>query len=648
MAWVAGVIQGLLANMEHDPEQSQWSVVTGTSTGSLLASLAATFDIGDEINMTNTMVDLIGSSFINTPPPAHVSHPWPADVNASDQTGLVNTSVLSQTLVTLLGQRPIGNRMFSISATNDATGKLHVWDEQSMLDSQNCFDRNKWVQYARAAMSDPGLDETVNIDGDVYSSGSVILGTDVFSAVVKCQEAGFTNEDIVVDVVSGNEQELGKWNASTDNVTLKIPVRTNDITSYTQIMQDIFDACDAFPNVSWRYYVEPGIGGLPSDGADYNQTTMQQMIRLGKTDAKEAKMGQHCSIAEAARHSKTVPKQTAESRLVDNDKCFVMTLSGGGAKGAYEAGVIQGLVNRLNQSERQWQYFTGISAGSILSSGAALFDVGQEEDMAKFIVESMMNFTNTNDTVGNVYIDWPEASMQLTESGFFNTTPLFDTLKRMLSLKKLGNRKFTIGSTNDATGQLNLFDEGMVRNEDGSVDVDKFATYVRASAAVPGVFQSVEIDGNVHSDGGVVMGANVFSGINRCLAAGYQESDIVLDLVTCNSDRLPSWNETMDNHALQVQSRAKSIRSFSMEMADIFDACRAYPKVNWRYYVQAPLDLPGTAASFNATILSEMMQVGLSDAKEAQAGVHCQQAEVYRKSNIVRTLRRQQTPSIVV
>merc|ERR1712228_943265 len=152
----------------------------------------------------------------------------------------------------------------------------------------------------------------------------------------------------------------------------------------------------------------------------------------------------------------------------------------------------------------------------------------------------------------------------------------------------------------------------------------------------------------VHSDGGVVMGTNVYSAVNRCKAAGYAESDIVIDTITCNSARLSTWNETLHNHAGDIKARAAEIQTFALAMADIFDACRAYPEVNWRYYVQAPTDLPGTAASFNAESMEAMLNVGLADAKNASVGIHCSQAEQFRKSRIVKDILQPQVSSTIV
>merc|ERR1712093_638261 len=101
------------------------------------------------------------------------------------------------------------------------------------------------------------------------------------------------------------------------------------------------------------------------------------------------------------------------------------------------------------------------------------------------------------------------------------------------------------------------------------------------------------------------------------------------------------------NHPADIKSRTQEIQSFHQTMADIFDACRAYPDVNWRYYVQAPTDLPGSSASFNKVALTAMTQVGLADAANATAGLHCSQAEQFRKSKIVQESRKRINLKIV-
>jgi predicted acylesterase/phospholipase RssA len=329
------------------------------------------------------------------------------------------------------------------------------------------------------------------------------------------------------------------------------------------------------------------------------------------------------------------------------DKCYALALSGGGDKGAWEAGVVKGLVGRLSAEERQWSVATGISAGSIVTAGMALFDIGDEEAMADFLVTSVLNFTNVPGPA-HVFESWPGGYLQaLGESGLYHTDLEFETLKQTLSLRPLADRKFVIGATDDATAQPVFWEEGDVTNSDGSVNIDLWAKIVRASSAVSGAFQTVLINGVTHSDGGGVMGTNVFSAITRCLEAGYVESDVVVDVVTTDTDVLKSWSANEDNVAPQLQTRGTTVQNFNRAMADIDDACNAFPSVSWRYYVQAG-DLPSNGANFNATQMQEMVQIGLKAAAAAEVGTHCAVAEANRPSNIVPKLLSKKRPDILL
>jgi len=132
---------------------------------------------------------------------------------------------------------------------------------------------------------------------------------------------------------------------------------------------------------------------------------------------------------------------------------------------------------------------------------------------------SILNFTNGPDG-DNVYSDWSDPSLELTESGFENSLVLRTTLE-LLSSHPVGACKYT-------TGELRTWDETDTRNADGSANITKLSRFIRASAAIPGIFRTVEIDGDVYSDGSTVMGWNVFSAINRCRSAGYAEENIAL------------------------------------------------------------------------------------------------------------------------
>ena len=57
-------------------------------------------------------------------------------------------------------------------------------------------------------------------------------------------------------------------------------------------------------------------------------------------------------------------------------------LSGGGSNGAWEVGVIWGLMKYGNPKDFQWDVVSGISIGCVNSAGIALWDKGKEVEMA--------------------------------------------------------------------------------------------------------------------------------------------------------------------------------------------------------------------------------------------------------------------------
>lgn len=51
-------------------------------------------------------------------------------------------------------------------------------------------------------------------------------------------------------------------------------------------------------------------------------------------------------------------------------------MEGGGDLGAYEAGVIYGLINNLDAESVKWDILSGVSVGAMNSAGFASFPIG--------------------------------------------------------------------------------------------------------------------------------------------------------------------------------------------------------------------------------------------------------------------------------
>ena len=98
-------------------------------------------------------------------------------------------------------------------------------------------------------------------------------------------------------------------------------------------------------------------------------------------------------------------------------------MSGGGSKGAYEVGVMQGVVEFLND---EYDVFTGVSVGSINAFGFSIFDYGQQNDMVDFMIQQWRGLTNDQ-----VYTQWNKLDPIYGiehEAGFFDNSPLLNFL----------------------------------------------------------------------------------------------------------------------------------------------------------------------------------------------------------------------------
>ena len=67
------------------------------------------------------------------------------------------------------------------------------------------------------------------------------------------------------------------------------------------------------------------------------------------------------------------------------DYCRALSLSGGGAKGSYEVGVLHQMARQLNGADAQYDVISGISVGSINAGALGLFPIGQEKEATQFL-----------------------------------------------------------------------------------------------------------------------------------------------------------------------------------------------------------------------------------------------------------------------
>ena len=293
------------------------------------------------------------------------------------------------------------------------------------------------------------------------------------------------------------------------------------------------------------------------------------------------------------------------SNSVSGEVCRALSLSGGGSRGCYEAGALWALVNNLPENEVNWDVISGISAGSLNTSGMSMFPKGKEVDAVELLKNVWMNITGNED----IFVEWPEGIVfsLLTRPSLFDTTPLRNLVTKLFT--KPIARKIVVGTTSLNTGAFKTYNETVGMN---------LIEVVMSSAAVPTVFPHQKFDNDVYVDGGCVINQDVFSAINRCYEQTGNQADIVVDLVFCGSVTNLSDSSSVAN-SLEVMGRVGNIMLYDSDLWYVYNAMRAYPYVNFRYILFPSKSIPGELISldFRPASLKAGYDVGVSDGLDA-------------------------------
>ena len=210
-----------------------------------------------------------------------------------------------------------------------------------------------------------------------------------------------------------------------------------------------------------------------------------------------------------------------------------LALGGGAARGFAHVGVIQ----VLEEAGIQPQLVVGTSAGSLV---AALYASGKNGAQLQRVAETMEEATLTDWT-----IPWLSRGMMRG-----------DALARYVTSQTGGRRiedaRLPLGivATDLHNGQGMLFQRGDI------------ATAVRASSAVPSVFEPVRIGGRDYVDGGLVSPVPV-------RYARQMGADVVLAVDISSA---PEGNKAADMLQILLQTftiMGKSINSFELKEADL-------------------------------------------------------------------------------
>lgn len=229
----------------------------------------------------------------------------------------------------------------------------------------------------------------------------------------------------------------------------------------------------------------------------------------------------------AAKKRAPVRKKNSEAVIPVN---VALVLQGGGALGAYQVGVYQG----LHEAGIVPNWIAGISIGAFNTALIAgnpperrmealrefwetisqpyllpATTLGQEARFAEInedsrawldaweawraMIEGQRGFYQPRSWFG----EDPFTAPGPTRASWYTTQPMVETLERMVDFDRLndGGIRVSVGAVDVASGNLEYFDNAHMRLD---------ARHILASGALPPAFPAVEIDGRYFWDGGLV------------------------------------------------------------------------------------------------------------------------------------------------
>jgi predicted acylesterase/phospholipase RssA len=192
----------------------------------------------------------------------------------------------------------------------------------------------------------------------------------------------------------------------------------------------------------------------------------------------------------------------------------ILEISGGGAKGAFGAGVLIGWSE--SGTRPKFDVVTGISAGALLSTFAFL---GEPEDNA--VIADLFTGMKKGDVApktGGIL------RFAFGDNSFMDNNPLIEKLRQLITEKTISRvaaeahkgRLLFVGLLNLDYRQLWVFDLTALAASGGPHALETYRKILQAAASPPLVFPPVEIHGSLFADGGTR---------DRLLAVGLQDAE---------------------------------------------------------------------------------------------------------------------------
>ena len=207
------------------------------------------------------------------------------------------------------------------------------------------------------------------------------------------------------------------------------------------------------------------------------------------------------------------------SVVSSKDQCLAVSMSGGGACGAYEAGVLWGLYhNAKDKDQYRYDVLSGVSAGSINSAMITQFAVGEEDEMLDFLAYNWPRFN-----ASFFFQNWTGGFIEgiTIERGMYNTTGFVDFFIQLFKEKGGPKRAMNVASVDLNGGKYQIF-------TDKSPYISKACP---GSGSIPFGAPPVLVGPYQLADGGGLYNQDLVAAIHRCREMVDNDTKITIDVI---------------------------------------------------------------------------------------------------------------------
>ena len=225
--------------------------------------------------------------------------------------------------------------------------------------------------------------------------------------------------------------------------------------------------------------------------------------------------------------------------------CNILSLSGGGVFGAFEAGVL----SNLTEKNHTWNLITGVSAGGINAGYISTIESGKEKYNVNLFKELWTSMKNED-----IY----SHSFFLNGLSYYDSLPLKKTFDKIFrDLNPI--RPVKISATSLKKGSSKVF-------TDEDIERYGFTNILMSSTAIPVLLPPYEFGGDIYVDGGITSNLLLNEGIEFCLQ-NYPDENIYVDVIVCGQKL--GVDDDVSMHFKVIFNRLISVIAEQLEYSEL-------------------------------------------------------------------------------